>query len=126
MTEQSILRISSVAEAAKVLDYFNGFHDGFMKRINIISSDEIDKDHGQSCSGLFEVEIDFAHYDYPSGDAPFHPHNQIVHARFSKVQDIFSDFREGFLGTQSSACRSRPRTAERAAPHPLSRASACT
>ena len=98
MTEQSSLRISSVDEATKVLDYFNGFHDGFMKRINIISSDEIDEDHGQSCTGLFEVEIDFAHYNYQAGDAPFHPHNQIVHARFSKVQDIFCDFREGFLG----------------------------
>ena len=31
MTEQSSLRISSVDEATKVLDYFNGFHDGFMK-----------------------------------------------------------------------------------------------
>ena len=98
MTKPSILRVLSAAEAAKVFDYFNGFHDGFMKRINIVSSDEIDEDHGQSCTGLFEVEIDFAHYNYPDGSAPFHPHDQIVHARFSRVQDIFCDFREGFLG----------------------------
>ena len=98
MTEQPGLRISSAAGAAKVLDYFNGFHDGFMKRIAIVSSDEIDEHHGQSCTGLFEVEIDFAHYNYQAGKAPFHPHNQIVQARFSKVQDIFCDLREGFLG----------------------------
>ena len=98
MTEPSSFPVSSAAAAAKVLDYFNGFHDGFMKRINIISIDEIDEDRAQSCTGLFEVEIDFAHYNYQEGSAPFHPYNQIVHARFCKVQDIFCDFREGFLG----------------------------
>ena len=98
MTEPQSFLVSSAAEAAKVLDYFNGFHDGFMKRIQVTSSDGIDEDRGQSCTGLFEVEIDFAHYNYQAGNAPFHPHNQIVHAKFCKVQDIFCDFREGFLG----------------------------
>ena len=98
MTEPSSFLVSSAAEAAKALDYFNGFHDGFMKRLNIISSDEIDEDRGQSCTGLFEVGIDFAHYNYQDGNAPFHPYNQLVHARFRAVQDIFCDFRDGFLG----------------------------
>ena len=90
--------VSSAGEAAQALDYFNGFHDGFMKRIAITSHDEIDEDHGQSCTGVFDVEIDFAHYNYPDGNEPFHPYNQIIHARFRKVQDIFCDFSEGFLG----------------------------
>ncbi len=98
MTEPATFPVSSPAEAARALDYFNGFHDGFMKRINIVSDDEIDEDHGQSCTGLFQVEIDFAHYNYRDGNEPFHPYDQIVHAVFRQAQDIFCDFREGFLG----------------------------
>ena len=90
--------ISSTGEAAKALDYFNGFHDGFMKRIIITSRDEIDENHGQSCNGVFDVEIDFAHYNYRHGDEPFHPYNQIIHAGFRNAQNIFCDFNEGFLG----------------------------
>ena len=86
-------------EAATVLDYFNGFHDGFMKRIAITSSDEIDEDHGQTCTGVFAVEIDLAHYNYEDNDSPFHPYDQIVSATFCEVQDVFCDFREGFLGS---------------------------
>ncbi len=98
MAQPRTFHVSSVEEAAAAFDYFNGFHDGFMKRIDIASRDEIDQDHGQSCTGLFDVEIDFAHYNYADGDAPFHPHDQIVQAVFGGVQDIFCDFREGFLG----------------------------
>lgn len=41
-----------------------GFHDGFMKRIAIVSHDDIDEEYAQSCTGRFDVEIDFAHYNY--------------------------------------------------------------
>lgn len=98
MVQPGSFDVSSAEEAAVAFDYFNGFHDGFMKRIDITSRDAIDEDHGQSCSGLFDVDIEFAHYNYADGEAPFHPHNQIVHAVFLDVQDIFGDFREGFLG----------------------------
>lgn len=98
MAQPRSFHVSSVEEAAAAFDYFNGFHDGFMKRIDIASRDEIDQDHGQSCTGLFDVEIEFAHYNYADGDAPFHPHNQVVHALFRDVQDIFWDLREGFQG----------------------------
>ena len=98
MPELQTFRVSSPEEAATAFDYFNGFHDGFMKRIDVASRDVIDEDHGQSCTGLFDVEIEFAHYNYSDGEAPFHPYNQIVHAVFRDAQDIFCDFREGFLG----------------------------
>ena len=98
MRELANFRISSVEEAARILDYFNGFHDGFIKRIVVESHDEIHTDLSQSTSGVFDVEIDFAHYNYPKGAEPFHPHNQIVRAEFENVQDIFCDLREGFLG----------------------------
>lgn len=88
--------MSSVDEAREVLDYFNGFHDGFMKRITIVSQDDIDEEYAQSCTGRFDVEIDFAHYNYRFDDRP--PYDQIVQAVFRDVQDIFCDLSEGFVG----------------------------
>ena len=98
MAELGTYVVSTEESAARALDYFNGFHDGFMKRIVIESRDRIGADRGQSCTGLFDVTIDFAHYNYPDGAAPFHPYNQIVRAKFRNVQDIVSDFRQGFTG----------------------------
>ena len=90
--------VSSEETAAKALEYFNGFHDGFMKRIVFASQDRISEDLSQSCTGVFDVEIDFAHYNYSAGAEPFHPHDQIVRAEFRHVQDILIEFRDGFLG----------------------------
>ena len=64
----------------------------------LTSQDRIDKDLSQTCSGVFDVEIDFAHYNDPRGAEPFHPHDQIVGAQFRNVQDILADFRNGCLG----------------------------
>jgi hypothetical protein len=91
-------QVSSVEEAARALEYYNGFHDGFMKRMLIESHDEIHRDLSQSCTGVFEVAVDFAHYNYANGAEPFHPHNQIVRAEFRNVQDLCCDFGQGFLG----------------------------
>ena len=90
--------VSSEETGARALEYFNGFHDGFMQRIVFESQDQIGKDLSQSCTGMFDVEIDFAHYNYQQGSEPFHPHNQIVRAEFRNVQDILTDFGGGFLG----------------------------
>jgi hypothetical protein len=90
--------VSSVETGSKALDYFNGFHDGFMKRIVLVSQDQINEDQSQTCTGTFDVEIDFAHYNYARGAEPFHPHNQVVHAEFRNVRNIIADFRDGFLG----------------------------
>jgi len=98
MSDRGSFSVSSVEEATTVIDYFNGFHDGFMKRIAITSQDEIGEDRSQSCTGAFDVEIEFAHYNYQRGQEPLQPYGQIVHASFHNVQDLFCDFREGFLG----------------------------
>jgi hypothetical protein len=90
--------VTSAETAATALDYFNGFHDGFMQRIVFASQDRIEEDRSQTCTGIFDVEIDFAHYNYARGAEPFHPHDQIVRAQFRNVQDILADFRDGFLG----------------------------
>lgn len=92
------LTIDSEETAAGTLDYFNGFHDGFMKRIVLTSQDRIEPGLSQTCTGAFDVEIDFAHYNYPDGANPFHPHNQIVRAQFRNARNILADFSDGFLG----------------------------
>jgi len=98
MKEQKRFTVSSAETAASMLDYFNGFHDGFMKRIAITSQDRIEEDLSQTCTGVFDVEIDFAHYNYADGANPFHGHKQIVRAQFRNVRDIVADFSDGFLG----------------------------
>lgn len=98
MSGRGSFHVSSVEEAARALEYYNGFHDGFMKRMVIESHDEIHRDLSQSCTGMFEVAVDFAHYNYAKGAEPFHPHNQIVRAEFRNVQDLCCDFGRGFLG----------------------------
>jgi hypothetical protein len=98
MSGLASFQLSSEKEASGMLDYFNGFHDGFIKRMVIESKDRITEDLSQTCTGVFELEIDLAHYNYAAGADPFHPYNQIVRARFRNVQDIVCDFRQGFLG----------------------------
>jgi hypothetical protein len=82
-------RVASVEEADAALEYFNYFHDGFIKRLTITSHDEFGEEKGQLCTGLFDIEIDFAHYNYRQGEPP---DDQIVHAHFSNVMDILLDF----------------------------------
>jgi hypothetical protein len=89
---------SSSEEVQAALEYFNGFHDGFMKRIVLVSQDRMEADGSQTVGGRFDVEVDFAHYNYADGERPLHPASQLVRARFEDVQDIFCDLRAGFLG----------------------------
>jgi hypothetical protein len=96
--EQGHFEVTSEAEATATLDYFNGFHDGFMKRIVIVSRDEMTDDPGQTCSGVFDVEIDFAHYNYQAHGRPLQPHTQIVRGTFEGVQDVALELSQGFVG----------------------------
>ena len=64
MSELARIAVSSEETAERALDYFNGFHDGFMKRILFEPQDRVDEDLSQTCTGVFDVKIDFAHYNY--------------------------------------------------------------
>ena len=85
-----------------------------MKRLVITSQDGITQDLGQTCTGAFDIAIDFAHYNYGytpgviPAQPPFRPHDQIVHAEFRNVRDLFYDFGEGYLAIRLSAWRSSP------------------
>lgn len=112
MTRMARFDVRTLSEAQHMLDYFNAFHDGFIKRMTVASHDDIDEDHSQICTGLFEVECDFAHYNYGyvsierspkksfrrDSVSPLRPYSQVVRARFFDVQDFQIDLGEGYLG----------------------------
>jgi hypothetical protein len=78
-------RVTTIAEAGEVLGYFNGFHDGFIKRLTVISHDEFEDRDTQYCHGAFDVAIVFAHCNY---QADTRPHTQLIEAKFNRVKDL--------------------------------------
>jgi hypothetical protein len=86
--------ITSEKQAAEVLKYFHDFHDGFIKRIELVSQDTFEQngpeDSGYShvCTGRFNLILDIAHYNYGHGR---HPLNRLVCLEFSDVQDFCLD-----------------------------------
>jgi len=94
----SSIDVTSVDEGRRALAYFNGFHDGFMQRLVITSRDMIAEDLSQSCTGVFDVDIDFAHYNYAATGRPLQPHTRRVCARFEGVRAPRCDFAEEYLG----------------------------
>ncbi len=99
------IHASSAEEASAAIDVFNGFHDGFMKRIEILSQDRIQSDRSQTCSGEFDVEIDFAHYNYESGGTPLQAYDRLVRTWFQRVQDLYLDLQQGFVGNTIQVLR---------------------
>jgi hypothetical protein len=75
-------------EAAAILEYFNGFHDGFIKRLTLISHDYFEARGVQVCSGRLDLELEIAHYNYRDGEPPA---DQIVQARFTHVRHLHTD-----------------------------------
>ncbi len=75
--------VAAPEEAEAVLEYFNGFHGGFIKQLTLISHDYFEARGVQACSGRLDVELAIAHYNYRSGEPPA---DQLVHARFTHVR----------------------------------------
>jgi hypothetical protein len=80
-----VMKATTLDEAIGLLDYFNGFHDGFIKQLSILSRDEFVSFGEQHCSGELGLEIVFAHYNYQYGKRP---HDQLVEARFEGVKEL--------------------------------------
>ena len=49
--------VTGLGEAKAVLDYFNGFHDGFIKQLSIISHDSFEERHVQSASQRLDLQL---------------------------------------------------------------------
>ena len=89
-----IRSIESEEQAKEVLKYFHGFHDGFLKRIELVSQDTFaqngpeDIGYSHVCTGRFNLFLDIAHYNYGHGR---HPFNRLVCFEFHDVQDFCLD-----------------------------------
>src|SRR5215470_3098824 len=81
--------VASAEQAAAVVEYFNGFHDGFIRRLSLISHDTFEDRDTHVTTGLLDLEILFAHSNYRAGEPPF---DQLVQARFSRVRDLRMNF----------------------------------
>ena len=81
--------VTNIDEANATLDYFNGFHDGFIKTLSIISHDVFEERGVQASSARLDLEIVFAHYNYQQDTRPA---DQLVTARFYEVMNLALDF----------------------------------
>ena len=80
--------IETIQQARETLQYFNDFHDGFITKLTLISRDTFEADGSQVCTGTFDVEIEFAHYNYTQCPSPY---DQIIAARFVDVRGFSLD-----------------------------------
>ena len=81
--------IATPAQADAALEYFNGFHDGFIRELTLRSHDRFEARGVHEISGRLDLEIVFAHYNYRSGEPPA---DQLVRARFDAVAGLVADF----------------------------------
>ena len=86
----SVFSLHSPADASAALEYFNGFHDGFIRQLTLRSHDRFEARGAQEISGRLDLEIVFAHYNYRSGEPQA---DQLVRARFTRVSGLVADFR---------------------------------
>lgn len=95
--------LTSAAEGRRILDYFNAFHDGFIRRIEIVSRDRFEEIGVQTANGIYDVTLELAHYNYRDGQKPFHPVDQIIEATFNAGEDIYIDLAREYLGSPNTA-----------------------
>jgi hypothetical protein len=84
-----IRSLKTIEQAQSILDYFNGFHDGFIKQLSLTSADEFKAWGHQLCAGDLSLEIILAHYNYGDGERP---HTQMIEAKFRQVKDLAIQF----------------------------------
>lgn len=91
--------INSEEQTEEFLDYFNGFHDGFIKRIILESNDYFSQENehdimsrNQTVSNEVILKIDIAHYNYGTGEPPVNRH----------VCVLFRDFYDVNIGVKIS------------------------
>jgi len=81
-------------DAAAIVETFNGFHDGFIRSLALRSQDRFTADGPEATdiahhtSGGFDIDVEFAHYNY---GGRLQPIDRIVRAVFREVRDINLD-----------------------------------
>lgn len=82
--------------ASDLIERFNAFHDGFIKRLSLESRDRFSKVGpelhaiGHEVTGAFDAVVEFAHYNY--GET-LEPPQRVVRGRFEGVRDFRLDLR---------------------------------
>ena len=76
-------------EAVAATDFFNAFHDGFIKNLQVISDDEFEDIGVHAVTGPLTLVIEFAHYNYDSGRTPA---GRRIDARFQGVRRLDLSF----------------------------------
>jgi hypothetical protein len=88
--------LATPADAKRILDHFNGFHDGFLHAISLRSHDAFRRegpavtDIAHLLTGTFDVVVEVAHYNYAAGTQP---HDRLVRGTFENVRDFHLDLR---------------------------------
>ncbi len=90
----SVHVVENGEDARRITDYFNAFHDGFIRRLVLLSADYFESKDAHVTTGHLDLEIAFAHNNYLEGRAPF---DRVVEARFESVRDL----RVAFTGHQA-------------------------
>ncbi len=99
-----VYTVRNAQEAVAALEHFNYFHDGFIKRVELLSHDRFEQngpaytDRAHVCTGNFEVNMDIAHYNYEQGNQPC---NRLIKCRFEVVQSFLLDLRTHQHGNQA-------------------------
>jgi hypothetical protein len=80
--------VRTLAEATAALEYFNAFHDGFIRELTLRSHDRFEARGVHAMSGRLDLDIRFAHYNYREGEPPA---DQMIRATFRQVRDLETD-----------------------------------
>lgn len=77
--------VTTPDDAARVVEFFNAFHDGFIRRFTLVSHDRHESRDVHVTTGRLDLELVFAHYNYDAGrPGP----DQLIEARFTGIRDL--------------------------------------
>jgi hypothetical protein len=88
------------ATAVAAIEYFNAFHDGFVKELRLTSNDSFPERAVHATNGPPDLELVFAHYNY---ERDTRPADQLVRAMFRGVMGLETELTG--LGTESPVQR---------------------
>ena len=80
--------VTDYAAATRALDYFNGFHDGFIRELRVTTHDRFVERGVHETAGPVDLEIVFAHYNY---ERDTRPPDQLIRATFRGVTALAVD-----------------------------------
>jgi hypothetical protein len=83
--------LATIAEARAAVEYFNAFHDGFIRQLQVLSHDRFTARGEHHCSGRLDLVVRFAHYNYDF-EHGLRAHTQEVEAEFHGVRDLSAQF----------------------------------